>query len=363
MLLNNKSEYIVCKYRYGLSDEQQDFIRSNVTLITDLLRLTQGCFDNPTLTENSEEFKNVRRFVIRIRKKQEVYNFSDEQIDYILGNCTNLNAVEICRNLFPDKKTIVVESQTAAEIIKANNLQFDRKLELFDPDAPYKPPRTEQELITMINNADINANFKMSDLGNDSRKKECVRNLKRNMHSPRFISLASSYSDLKLRNLFESQFIRHTYNKPDLIPEEADQFMALCNEHAVSVMLTEQLASLNKQLKLAISDDGSYKEYNKNISDSRSKVATEFDECQARINKLSDQLFAKRSKRLELEGQANESLSKWVDLLVKEEGRKKMLVLQQARNLELREEIKRIDNFDRLICEYVGMGAEEILKY
>ena len=215
----------------------------------------------------------------------------------------------------------------------------------------------------MINNVDINANYKLTDLGNDTRKKESIRNLKRNMHSPRFVSLASSYRDLKLRSLFESQFVRYTYNKPDLVAEEADQFMSLCNEHAVSVMLTEQLADLNQQLKLALGEDGKSREYNKNISDSRAKVATEFDECQSRINKLSEQLFARRSKRLELEGQANESLSKWVDLAVNEEGRKKMIILQKARNLELRDEIKRIDNFDRLICEFAGMGVEEILNY
>lgn len=358
----NRAEYIVSKYRYGLTEEQQDFIRANFYNITDLLKLTQACFDNPSLTENTSEFKNVRRFALRVKKKHTAFNFSDEQIDFILGNCSSSNAVEICKKLFPNKTSVVVESQTAAEIIKANNLHFEKKLDPIELDSSYTPPRTEQELITMINLADTKANFKLTDLS-DSRKKDCIRNLKRTMHSPRFIATASSYRDIKLRNLFESQFIRYTYDKPDLTSEEADQFMSLCNEHAVSVMLTEQLADLNAQLKTALVDSANNRDYNKNISDSRAKVASEYHECQGRINKLVEQLFTKRSARLKLEGEANESLAKWVDLVVREDGRKKLLRLQEANNLKLREEIRRIDNFERLICEFAGMGVEEILKF
>lgn len=364
----NPAEYIICKYRYNLDEDQQDFIKKNYDnpeYKGDLVKLARMAYQDPSIEEDSEEIQDMSRFILRQRREKSVYNFTLEEIDYIVNNGETMSPIELCRHLLPawaEKGTLVIASQTASELVKAHGLELqDGAKPQFRSDK-YSPPSTLSKVLAKINAADINAKLHINDLKADSRKRAYVTSLYRNMHSARFIAVAASHKTEVHRDLFETEFVRHTYDKPDLTAEECNSYISLCNEYVISIMLTNQLHELNDKLSMAVGDDEETRKYNKNISDSRAAIAKEYDSCCSRMKQLQESLHGKRKDRLALENQANESLAKWVDLVVSEEGRERLKRLSMARNLELQNEIARINSFSDMIAQFAGVSAEEILK-
>ena len=54
------------------------------------------------------------------------------------------------------------------------------------------------------------------------------------MHTFRFNHQINNYETQNDRDLFESSFIRYTYDKPDLTQEEVDQYIVLSSEVVIS---------------------------------------------------------------------------------------------------------------------------------
>ncbi len=371
---DNRSETMIAQYRYGLTATQQDLIKENYNSVKDILSLTKRCFKDDFLDENSTEFNNVRKYVVRVRKidqgkVSEAYNFSDEDIEFIANKCSTNSVIDMCRTLFPDRKdNMIREAQTMADLVKAledsaATRVYDNSLSLRTEEGelgPYVPPTSDIKILAKINQCDPHTQLNIAKL--DSRQKSWIKSLKHNMRSARFIAVMSSIKTQVLRDLLESEFIRATFNQPDSPPDEVNAYISLCNEYVMSAMLSNQLAELNSKLSSAV-NDGDRIALHKSISDSRIAVAKEFDECQKRINKLQVDINAKKMERADARNSANESLVKWIELAEIEEGREKLLRLQQARTLQIEKEIKRIESFDHLIAEFHGVSVEEILNF
>lgn len=367
--VDNKAETMVVEYKYKLSPEQQDFLKDKWRDLKDMLRLTQQCYKDELLDVNSVEYDNVRKYLIRLKKIEkgqvsESFNFTDQEIEYILNKADSLGALDICKSLFPNSPAndLVKQSQTAANLIKSLEgeiptvLDYNNSKELKE----YIPPYSDAKVLAKINQADHNVELNIAKL--DSRQKLMIKSLKHNMRAPRFISTGNSIKSQVLRDLFEMEFIRATYDKPDLNTDEVSAYISLCNEYVISTMLSEQLSDLNEKLAEAVhsEDRGTF---HKNISDSRIAIAKEYNDCQRRINTLQVDLNSRRMARIGADNLANESLSKWIDLVEMEEDRMKLLRLMEARNIAIEKEIRKIESFDELIAEFHGVSATELLNF
>jgi hypothetical protein len=358
----NRADRILNEYRYGLSLDQQLFVEKNATR-TDLLKLTQDCFQDISLDEHSDQFKSVKNFLVKYKKGIKATDLTDEQIEFIQNNGAVIRAIDIARQFYPNSDSnLAKESQTIAAVAKALGVPWEGdSITAEEVESDYEPPKTDFQVIEKMNKADINLKLHVTKL--DSRKREWIAALKRNMHSPRFLAIANSIRRKKLRELYESEFVKATYDKPDLNAEETNMYITLCNEYVLDVTITEQINLLNDRLCESTVEDEDSRTFTMSLSNSLSAKTKESNECKRRITQLQQSLSGSRSERLKDIANLNESLTKFVELVQEENGRKKLLRLAEAKNLEIQEEIKRIDNFDELIAEVWGMSIEEIIKF
>lgn len=359
----NRAENIICRSLFNLNDDEQNEIRKSYLNYRDFVQLARDIYQDPTIDENSEEYKAIKNFTVRLYNGVTTYNFSEDQINFIADSGEDMTPAEIARALFPDRDGgLSLEIKTIVSLLKAFQIEYKGKnAPQTDNAGPYVPPHTDHKIIALINRAIPSANYSLGNL--DSEKRRCIAALKSHLCSHRFVAMATVIRSKRHRDVFQNEFIKAVADKPDLVSEEINAYMNLANEYVLSILITEQISDLNDRLKEATSDDEEGRKFTKNISDSLSTKTGEYHSCQQRMMKLHDDLAGKRSDRLKNTLAASESLSKFIELAKNEEGRKYMLKLAELRNADLQKEATRIQGLDDLVMEIKGVSIEEILNF
>lgn len=360
----NFCDRVVSQHRYGLTFDQQEFLESNSNR-TDILILTRECFKDITLDEHSDEFSNIKKFLLKVKRGNDSYNFNTEQLKFIEENGPNMRPIDIARALFPTADSALVrESQSIAAYCKAKDIQFDDPIEEKTDEVfgNYEPPRSDHKIIAKINQADINAGYHIAKL--DPKQKECISALKKNLNSPRFVIIANSIKRAKLREFFEVEFIRSVYDKPDLNADETNTYISLCKAYVDEIIIWEIIAGLNDRLSEVISDDDKDgKKFAMTLSESLDTKTREAKECRAFIHTLQKSLSGSRASRIENLKELNQSLAKFVQVAEYEKGREKYTRVLEARLKEVKEEADKIAESDDLVAEIFGIDIEELIKF
>ncbi len=360
-IVHNRAELLVCKKKYNLSEEVQIEVRKNYKNYDSFLQLAKDVFQDQTLDEHSEEFQSVKNFIARLHKNIEVYNFTDEQITFIADNGETMRPIELARAIFADVEGhLLHECKHICQLLDALDIQHEDKKAVSGPLGSYKPPPTVHKALALINRADPQANYSIAGL--DSEKRRCIDAVLRNLSSSRFIAMCSAIRRETLRDVFEIELVKSTYDKPDLIPEEVNSYINLAHEYVMSISLTEEMAMLKDAMEESLGHEDGPK-LSKSIADATTAKIREYDDCQKRMMKLHEDLAGKRAKRLELSGSIKESLAKWIEMAKLEEGRVYMTKLAQIRNEKLETEAHRIEDLAELVAEIRGISISEILKY
>lgn len=358
----NKAEMLYCKKKYDLDQHVQIFVKSKYKEYKNILTLARDGFSDQSLTENSSEYDGVKNYVVRINKGTEIYNFDEDQLNYIAENGERMRASDIARTLFPDKTGgLIQEIKSVVTVLDSLEIKFTEESKSLEMFHDYSPPKTDHKIIAVINRANSDARYCITSL--DSEKRRCISATKKHLNSTRFVQMVNSIRNPNHRIVFEEEFIKDTYDKPDLPPPEVAAYMNLANEYVISLVVTEQINNLNDRLKEATDDTEDSRKYTKNLSDSLSTKASEFDACHKRMDKLRQDLIGKRHDRLKHMSDVNKSLAKFVELAKTEEGREYMLKLAQKREDELKQEVVRISNLSDLVAEIHGISVSEILKF
>lgn len=358
----NRAEILYCKKKYNLSEDVQIFVKSKYKTYKNTLQLARDAFSNQSLTENSEEYDNVKNYAVRVHKGIEIYNFTEDQLNYIAENGENMRPSDIARILFPDKSGgLIQETKSVVTVLDSLDIKYSKEIEPPTIIEDYAPVTTDHKIIAVINRANPDAKYSITSL--DSEKKRCIAAVKKHLNSSRFIQMVNSIRNPNHRIVFEEEFVKDVYDKPDLPPPEVAAYMNLANEYVISLIVTEQINNLNDRLKEATDDTEDGRKYSKNLVDAATTKAKEFNDCHSRMDKLRQDLIGKRHDRLKHMSDVNKSLAKFVELAKTEEGREYMLKLAEKREEELKQETIRISNLSDLVAEIHGISVSEILKF
>lgn len=362
----NKTDQIICQEKYKLNPKQQELVRRNRNT-NNILDLAKDVYNDPSIGENSEEMKNVRAFVIRCRKKQESYNFTDAQLEQISQKAAALRPIDMARYLFPNSETnLTREAKTIANLYKAWKIvsqeEIDEARSVEVENDSYSPPDSFNKALALINRIVPEADFSTSKL--NDHKTNCIKTLWKNLKSVRFILMINSYKRKMLRDLFESEFVKGTYDKPDLNSEETNMYIMLCGEYVLEVTVTENISDLNDRLHEDLTDSTpDARRFSKTLSDSLASKINELNNCKTRQKNLMTSLSGSRFERLKSLKEANESLAKFVQLAQEEKGRNALLRLAEAKNLEIEKEAVKIQSFGDMIAQVHGLSIEEIVNF
>ena len=179
------------------------------------------------------------------------------------------------------------------------------------------------------------------------------------MNTHRFIHQINLYDNGPDRELFESSFIRYTYNKADLTQEEVDQYIVLCTEVLISSNIQQTISVLQNQIELAIQDNGKIPMA---IVEASNTARKEYNDCVNRQQKLNNDLKVKRSERLSKQVKDTASIINLVQMWKEEESRAKLIKMAEMRKKTLEKEIDRLSSMDEVKCKILGISRDEILN-
>ena len=353
-------EKIINQADYGLDFSQQEFIKENIKDMS-ILTLTQKVFDDSTISDRDQEYYDVRRFIRKIKKKGKLPQFDQDQIDFMNANMGAMNAWEMAKQLFDEPTINKLDGrvQTIARYIKAvSGLNEDE-----EESSRYIPPKSNVKVTQKINRADPNANWNAKDLS--PFEKKCVHSLKSYLHTSRFIHFIEILDDFEMRDLFETEFIKAVYDKPDLNSEELNMFVTLCSEYVTIQKLEKRKFMLGAEIDKTFdpnSDDESNKLYMTWVEQEKS-ISSELNNAKKRAKELAQAVSGTRVNRMKAETGVNDSLARFVNEWKSEEHRERALRISEAYNLgDLTKEIERIEGFDEYMANVMGVGKDEVLN-
>lgn len=285
---------------------------------------------------------------------------SDENIIFITNNFKTMTPLDMAKILFnnPFLSNLNNETRVVAKFI-SDNLNSSESYGSSDDIAKttYSSPRNFDKAINKINKYIYDINLKKETLS--SRQKKDIECFLKYINTYRFSHQINSYEREIDRDLFESSFIRYTYDKNDLTEEEVDQYIILSSEVVIASNIQRRVEKLQKLLEDAADNDA---RISMGLVESINTAQSEYNQCVGRQQKLVNDLKAKRSDRLNNNIKQNASIVNLIQAWKDEESRQKMIRLAEIRKRNFKEEVEVIESMDELKSRVLGISKEEILN-
>lgn len=349
-----------------LSQEQQDLIldlwnRAPSTEPPSLIFLVEKAWGEG-VDPRSKKGRLVRDFLATRKLKPRLARQEGKEIElsetdklYIKNNCATMKAVEIARVLFANASLTNLHSEARAVAKYLQTLTVpkiaDDNVALED----YKPPITVPQTIARINTY-IRDEIEESKLTGKQRKD--LKALMGYLHTYRFQHQINSFAATNDRALFESEFIRCTYDKHDLTEEEVDQYIMYATEVVMSKNILHRIATLENIQDEEMDEN---KKMNMAIVEAVKTLRQDYKASIKTQNDLLSALKVKRSERLSTAQKDNASILNLVQLWKEEENRKDMIRIAQKRQVKLSDDIDRINSMDELKAKIMGISKDEAL--
>ena len=191
------------------------------------------------------------------------------------------------------------------------------------------------------------------------RDKQGINTLLRYLHGPRFIHMVNTYANDNNRNLFVSEFVRATYDKPDLTVDEVNLYLNLCSDYVSSSQTKREIELLAKRLGELIDDpDG---KMSTSLADTISAKNKEYNDCLERQEKLINKLNGSRAIRLKNQTAANSSIKSLVEYWKTEKTRIKLIGLAKIKEKARQASVIDLHSLDSVKAEIFGAVSEDIL--
>jgi hypothetical protein len=334
-----------------------------------LLQLIRIAYpDQPHLDGRSKEGKTVKAFLITRdinplashQYQPKKTSLTKEHEEFINNNFGMMSSVEMARVLFKNNEltNLSAESRAVDEYVKTLNpaAAFQPNSEI--PEEDYKPPKTMPAAINKINHYVLDGIDK-SKL--TPRNKKDINSLIGYLHTYRFLHQINTYENQTVRELFESSFVRYTWDKNDLTQEEVDQYIVLSGEVVIASNIQRRVERLQQHLDES-AEDTEGRRIAMSLVESISTAQTEYNQCVNRQQKLLESLKEKRSDRLKKQIQDNASILNLVEMWKDEESRKKMIQLAEMRKEIVKEEIKNLGTMEEMKARVMGISEDEVLN-
>lgn len=318
-------------------------------------QLSTICFGRDT-DGRSSEGRAMRQFLATRNLKAGPYQQSQgeiklrqEQEEFIKNNHLTMTSLEMARTLFNDSLLVGTNLEVKAVKKFVDLLQTPGKLKEDLITEEWKPPAKMSELLVRLNKYAAK-DYDVNKLKPVEKKNFTV--LMSYLKTYRFRQQISTYSSLQDSELFESEFIRCTYDKPDLSSEEIDQYVIYSAEVVISRNILKSIELFQKEQELALQSN---ERINMGLVEATSSLRKEYNECVNRQQKLLNMLTQKRSDRLDSQIQANASILSLVEEFVSEQTRQKLIKIAQERQQVVSEEFDRLEGLSELKFRIVGM--------
>jgi hypothetical protein len=294
-----------------LSEAQKQFIRDNFKSNPNLLELTRQVFEDPNIDGRSKEGRAVREFLAeenleyKTTKRDKVpdIQLTDQQIEFIKAQAqNNLSAYQIAEILFPDIniKRFCKEHMTIVEFLREYEPAYVHETETA-LNKTYNAPKIFSTALKKINS------FTMREMHEDKLTHDeidCIESLMRSLSAPRFVQVISNYNSMKDRELFEAEFVRATWDKPDLTSDEINLYINVC----VDYINLKNISSHIEKLNTMFNEVEDQQDMTVRLAEVLKSKTDEYDKCEKRMESLIKKLNGDRAERLKNRRQDNATI-------------------------------------------------------
>lgn len=312
---------------------------------------------------------NIKTVGAHVYVPEEEVQLTDAQKEYIANNLSkDCGIIQVTRDAFNNQNLTNLHAEVRAaikfaETLPPQTLEANSKKTFENiPDGLYKPARTLHSIIWKINSYFKDASGALDKEKLTNKQQKGLEALIGYVNTYRFIHQINSFDTEGDLKLFESTFMRHTYDKPDLTQEEVDQYIMVATE-TVNVdkawKRKEQLEKLQDETYQS-SEDGKF-DATMRLVEAIGKAEASYNNGQKRLNDLLDSLKVKRSKRLEQKVQENASILNLVEAWKAKESRDEIIKVVEKQRENLKNEIERLSNMEEIKCRILGLSNSEIL--
>ena len=347
-----------------LTEEQKTFLRENASRIPDLINLTRQCFKSDALDGRSKEGRAVRKFLVEnsidfrttSRQPTENIEFTREQREFILQQAENgLSSLEIARIIFPDRRVSPLSAEQRAVLAEIRAINPDI-LPSQDSGAlnSYISPKSPSRIIKKINDA---TGIGLDEPKLNRQKQICIEKLGTNLSNSRFLKIINNYLNEEDRVLFEHEFIRLTWDKPDLTADEINLYLNVCKEVINLEVISAHLNKLNNMFDEA----DEQQEMSIRLAEIIKAKSSEYHQCETRIENLTKKLQGDRGERMKKLQKENASFLSIVQLFQEEEERANMVRIAEMQKAAVKKEADRLEGMSEWKARVLGIGREDVL--
>lgn len=347
-----------------LNKDQKEFLRVNSHDMPDLIDLTKKCFGDESLDGRSKEGRAVRKFLVEnsikfkttSRIPAEVINLTKEQGEFIIQQAEEgLSSLEIAKIVFPSRnvKPLSSEQRVVLEKIREVNPDF---LPSQDSGAlnSYISPKSPSRIIKKINDA---TGLALNEQKLNRQKQICIDRLKINLSNSRFIKIINNFLNEGDRVLFEHEFIRLTWDKPDLTADELNLYLNVCKEVINLEVISAHLNKLNSMFD----DADEQQEMSIRLAEIIKAKSGEYHQCETRIENLTKKLQGDRGERMKKMHKENASFLSIVQLFQEQEERETMVRIAEMQKQSIKEEAERLEGMAEWKARVLGISQEDAI--
>ena len=355
------SNYVLSK------QEKESGIELFKELDGDLNEAAKRLFDDPNEKGSTIRGRALRKFWVekgfeyrtKVKKKSSKYFLQDSEKDFVHRHyCAEMTKREIAQLLWKDETNHRGFYESAKFIALSDfiNKEFPNVTNLRDEITGdrYAPPKIMTTVIKKVNKVV----FKEFEIGKISvSDKKCLEKVLTYLSAPRFIQVINAYPTKQNRELLESEFIRSTWDKPDLTSDELNLYINVCMDYINLKEIEQQKQKLN----LMFDDTEGQNDLTMRLTEMLKTKSEEYNQCANRIDKMIAKLNGERAKRVANQHQRNASVLALVHLFQEEEERRLMIKMADMQKQSVEEEADKIEKMNEWKARVLGISRQEII--
>lgn len=347
-----------------LTEKQKEFIRENYILISDLIELTRQVFDDDSLDGRTKEGRAVRKFLVdnnleyntTEKQKKEDIEFSQEQKEFIVQYAKEgMSAYEISKIIFPD----INITNLTKEVTEVAKFIEDIDQKLLHPDesainSQYFAPKSVSRVIKKIND------YCQEELEEKQLNRQDLDNIQSTMKflsAPRFIQVINTYSAMDDRNLFEAEYIRSVWDKPDLTSDELNLYINVCMDYIHLKNISKAIDKLNRMFE----ECEDQRDMTVRLAELLKTKSEEYNQCEKRQETLIARLNGDRKERIKNKHKDNASILSLVRVFQNEADRKRMVEMAEKQKLLINQEADELERMDVWKARVLGISKDEAI--
>jgi len=348
-----------------LNEEQSRFIVEMFKTTPDLKIITQKLFEDDTLDGRSQEGRAVREFLSRenlkyktsVQEKVGEIDLSKSHKEFLMSDSirVGMNALEIARLVFKDGniQSLSMKHRCVVDFLKNYRPDISNANEIITTES-WSPPKTITKAIKKVNQW---CGVTLVEETLPRKQHKLMEQLINHLRSPRFHHFINQYSTLADRSLFESEFVRAVWDKPDLTNDELNLYVTVCTNYVRQKHIQSRIDKLNNLLN----DSDSERDVTMRLTELIKATSEELNQCEKRIESLTKDLNGSRQVRLKAKGEENGSIFALVEAFTDKEERDRMIMMAELSNKLIEEEADRLESMDDYKARVLGISKRELL--